>query len=219
MELIKILSKYKNKNIKEVLLSVYNSIKYKSCEFYKLPIVTNGICKIKKDKSGKLIIKKRLRLNGEISALCKNKSSIDIRRDAKLTIDGVVDLGAGTNIVVNEIATISIGNNTYIAGDSKIYANKSINIGNDCALSWGLTIIDSDFHSIIYNTVKNNVVCEPINIGNHVWVGCNVTILKGVNIGDNSIIAAGSIVNKDVPKNCLVAGNPARIIKQDISWN
>ncbi len=82
-----------------------------------------------------------------------------------------------------------------------------------------MTIIDTDFHRIIDSTLKNNIICESINIGNHVWIGCNVTILKGVNIGDNSIIAAGSIVNKDVPKNCLAGGNPARIIKKDISWN
>lgn len=218
MELIKILRKYKKKSIKEILLSIYNSVKYKSYECYKLPIVTNGICKIRKHKSGKLIIKKRLRLNGEISALCKNKSSITIRKDAELVINGVVDLGAGTNLVVNEGAIISIGDKSYIAGDSKIYSNKSINIGSNCALSWGMTIIDTDFYKAIDTTAKNNIICESINIGNHVWIGCNVTILKGVNIGDNSIIAAGSIVNKDIPKNCLVGGNPAKIIKKDINW-
>lgn len=120
---------------------------------------------------------------------------------------------------MNKRATISIGNNSYIAGDSKIYANKSISIVNDCALSWGTTIIDSDFHRIIDSTLKNSSICESVNIGNHVWIGCNVTILKGVNTGDNSVIASGSIVNKDVPENCLAGGNPARIIKKDIIWN
>ncbi len=55
-------------------------------------------------------------------------------------------------------------------------------------------------------------------IGNHVWIGENALILKGVKIGDNSIVGAGSVVTKDVPNNSIVAGNPARIIKNNINW-
>ncbi|SHK18148.1 transferase hexapeptide (six repeat-containing protein) [Tepidibacter formicigenes DSM 15518] len=212
-----ILSKYKNKTLKEIILSIYNSIRFKLRYFYKLPIVSNGICKIKKHKTGKLIIKNRLRLNGEISSLCINKSSIHIRKNASLIINGTVDLGSGTNLIVDNGASICIGDNSYIAGDSKIYARNKITIGRNCALSWGLTIIDTDFHDIIHNDNINNLSCE-VNIGNHVWIGCNVSILKGVSIGENAIVAAGSVVTKNVPANCLVGGNPARIIKKGVMW-
>jgi acetyltransferase-like isoleucine patch superfamily enzyme len=59
---------------------------------------------------------------------------------------------------------------------------------------------------------------QPIIIGNHVWVGMNATILKGVTIGDGAIIAAGSIVTKDVKANTLVGGVPARILKENVEW-
>lgn len=55
---------------------------------------------------------------------------------------------------------------------------------------------------------------KPVNIGNNVWIGGNATILPGVTIGDNSVIGAGSVVTKDVPANCVFAGNPAKLIKQ-----
>lgn len=58
----------------------------------------------------------------------------------------------------------------------------------------------------------------PIHIGNHVWIGARATILKGVTIGDGAVVAAGAVVNKDVPPNTLVGGVPARIIKENISW-
>jgi acetyltransferase-like isoleucine patch superfamily enzyme len=60
---------------------------------------------------------------------------------------------------------------------------------------------------------------EPIKIGNHVWIGMNSTILKGVTLGDNSIVAAGSVVTKSFPNNVLIAGVPAKIIKENINWN
>ena len=57
-----------------------------------------------------------------------------------------------------------------------------------------------------------------MNIGNHVWIGAKAMIMKGVNIGDGAIIAAGAVVTKDVPARCLVAGVPAKVIKTDIEW-
>ena len=73
--------------------------------------------------------------------------------------------------------------------------------------------MDCDAHRI---DGKLNVF--PVIIGNHVWIGTRVTILKGVSVGEGFIIGAGSIVTHDVPAHCMVAGNPARVIKIDVSW-
>lgn len=76
-------------------------------------------------------------------------------------------------------------------------------------------IRDSDNHDILRN---GYVKSKPIKIGNHVWIGLRAIILKGVTIGNDSIIGAGAVVTKDVPPNCLVVGTPAKIIRRNINW-
>lgn len=78
-----------------------------------------------------------------------------------------------------------------------------------------IIIRDSHDHVIIR---EGYVKSAPIVIGNNVWIGMGSMILSGVHIGDGSVIAAGSIVNKDVPEHSLVGGNPARIIRRNIVW-
>jgi acetyltransferase-like isoleucine patch superfamily enzyme len=142
---------------------------------------------------------------------------INISHNGKLFINGRVALGQGTRILIANNAEIYIGNNTYITGLSKLICHKRITIGSNCAISWNVQIMDTDFHYIIENGEKR-INSKPIIIGDHVWIGSNVSILKGVNIGSNSVIAANSVVTRDVPACCLVAGNPAKVIKNNISW-
>lgn len=84
-------------------------------------------------------------------------------------------------------------------------------------ISDDVRIQDSDNHYVVENG-KNKSNTQPIIIGNHVWIGKNVLILKGVHIGDGVIVAAGSVVIRDVPPNSLLAGNPARVVKKDAMW-
>ncbi len=105
----------------------------------------------------------------------------------------------------------------YIGDNCKIHVYKQLIIGSNTIISWNVSIMDGDGHSLIYGD-KNNTPMSII-IGNNVWIGNNAIILKGVNIGDNSVIAAGSVVTQSVPSCSLVAGNPAKIIRQGIDWN
>ena len=116
----------------------------------------------------------------------------------------------------NKNSFISIGDNTFLNNNLIIICDKSyINIGNDVLIGYNVEIVDSDFHEI--NPSKRNSgnhPCIGVNIGNNVFIGANVKILKGVNIGCNSVIAAGSIVTKSFDSNTLIAGNPAIQIKK-----
>ena len=103
----------------------------------------------------------------------------------------------------------------YINRYAKIRCYSTITIGHDVAISENVTIWDSDTHLIVG---KEDVMTQPITIGNHVWIGANVTILKGVTIGDGAIIAAGAVVTKNIAPNCLAAGIPAKIIKENVAW-
>lgn len=108
---------------------------------------------------------------------------------------------------------INIGDRTYINRRTEIKCQKEVDIGSDCAISWDVSIMDTDYHSIGEQSRIESVV-----IGNHVWIGCNSIILKGVTIGNGAVIAAGSVVCSDVPAKALVGGVPARIIKKDVEW-
>lgn len=78
-------------------------------------------------------------------------------------------------------------------------------------------IRDSDSHYLAYPGYEKKEKA-PIIIEDHVWIGLGVTILKGVTIGEGCVIAAGSVVTKSFPPRCLIGGNPARIIRENISW-
>lgn len=90
-------------------------------------------------------------------------------------------------------------------------------IGDGCVIAMGTVIRDNDGGNHHLST-SGYVNAKPVSIGNHVWIGENSMVLKGVTIGDGAVVAAASVVTKDVPPHCLVAGTPARVIRQDIDW-
>ncbi|HNF29019.1 MAG TPA: acyltransferase, partial [Chitinophagaceae bacterium] len=89
--------------------------------------------------------------------------------------------------------------------------------GSNCAISWNVQIMDTDIHTLVVNGQPKEST-KKIKIGNNVWIGSNVIILKGAEIGNNVVIAAGSIVSGNIPDNVLIAGVPAKIVKEQISW-
>lgn len=207
-----------------IIKTIWYSLKYGKKSF-KIPIVASIVTKIKLKKGAEIIQEKdRLVLGfyfttiGEVGQIKYDKTIIHLNRDSKLILKGQVNLGSGVRVIAGKNAKVTIGSNTAITANSKIFCKNEINIGNNCAISWDVTIMDTDFHSIVENGWEKEKE-SPVNIGNHVWIGCGAKILKGVTIGDNSVVAANAIVVKDVPPNTIVAGNPAKVIKKNINWN
>lgn len=120
---------------------------------------------------------------------------------------------SGSTCVIFEGGSLTLGDHVNFNNDCEIYCSTKIDIGNDTIFSNGVVIRDSDIHQI-----EGSVNTSPIKIGNHCWIGERAIILKGVTIGDGSVIGAGTIVTKDVPPNCLVVGNPAKVIKNNVVW-
>ncbi|THF73696.1 acyltransferase [Cohnella fermenti] len=110
-------------------------------------------------------------------------------------------------------AVLEIGDYTFLNRRSEIMCKQHVRIGSHCAISWDVTITDTDYH-----TLDGTETTKPVIIGDHVWIGCRATILKGVTIGAGAVVAAGAVVSKDVPARTLVAGVPARPIRRDVSW-
>jgi acetyltransferase-like isoleucine patch superfamily enzyme len=143
------------------------------------------------------------------------KIRVNHKKNSKIILGEKVVLYKNMNFYLDaEGASVIIGSKTYINRRTEIMCKEKVEIGENCAISWDVTITDTDYHSI-----NNNKSTSPVFIEDKVWIGCKSTILKGVRIGKGSVVAANSVVTKDVPPNCLVAGVPARIIQRDIQWS
>jgi acetyltransferase-like isoleucine patch superfamily enzyme len=150
-----------------------------------------------------------------------SESTIEIGENSVICSDPeMTALGVNHPVVLRTLAqgaVIVIGNNTGISGGS-ICAAIRVEIGNECLLGANVTITDTDFHPIKplgrrHNNNPHEIGSEPVVIEDNVFIGAGVVILKGVRVGRNSVIGAGSVVTKNVPANTIVAGNPARILK------
>lgn len=193
--------------ISNMIKTLYFSLLYKS------RIRIHGRTWIKKHKTAKINNKGVLALG--VNSLGFNGRSTLLRfdKDSTLNINGNFSLYYGCDVILFEGAELSVGN-SFINSDAKIRCHKSITIGNDCAISHDFTVMDSNAH---YLDGDNKT--KPVIIEDHVWIGTRVTILSGVKVGKGAVIAAGSVVTKDVPAGSLVGGNPARIIKENVEWN
>lgn len=133
---------------------------------------------------------------------------------SKWDVHNTINIHSGSRISISKDAHLITGGG-FINNNFNLSCFKKIEIGEGTIISENVCIRDSDNHTI--NGDFDNVA-KPIKIGNNVWIGLNVVILKGVTINDGCVIAAGSVVNKNVPPNCLAAGIPAKVIKTNVFW-
>ncbi len=107
---------------------------------------------------------------------------------------------------------ISIGRNVFVNQNCTFYDLGGLDIADDVMIGPNVSIITSG-HPIEPSKRHSGVIAKPIVIERNVWIAAGATIIGGVTVGENSVVAAGSVVTKDVPPNTLVGGNPARVIR------
>lgn len=197
------------------LLKCKKILSYKESKKSKGVIHINKNTEFIKDKTANIKVDTRLGIGRVIGYTGNLKTTFIMEKNSKILVKGKFYFYTGCKVVVRENAELILGNGSFINVDSKIYCKEKIEIGTNTFIGEEVIIRDTDEHNIIRKKYKNTL---PIKIGNHVWIGMRSMILKGVTVGDNTIIAAGSIVTKDIPSNCLAAGNPAKVIKHNISW-
>lgn len=176
-------------------------------------------------------------LNKVVGLLVRRRTNFSIGRSTKIRWSALHSLRGGTvrvgerTIVNCRIAfdspdgQIDIGDRCYI-GASLLVCHTSIKIESDAIISWGVTVVDHDSHALDWSQRSTDVIdwhenkkdwrhvkIRPVHIEEKVWIGFGASILKGVRIGAFSVVAAGSVVTKDVPPYSLVAGNPARVVR------
>lgn len=150
-----------------------------------------------------------------------NKLKIDINgNNNQVTIAEHVKF-SGQLLIVGNHLHIHIGARTTAIDCYILARDKSVTIGQECMISRGIEIRATDVHKVYdidSNARLNDARCDVI-LGDHIWIAANVTISKNVFIASGCIIAAGAFVNKSVDTlNCMVAGTPAKIIRQNVRW-
>ncbi len=163
---------------------------------------------------------------GKNSYIENDKTFDDIKDTSKIIIGDNVKIYGYTKFLLGTRGKISVGDNSIIAG-AILISNKEIVIGNNVIISYYVSIMDSDFHSIDpkirkketyemapptnHAFLREDIVEAKVTIEDNVKIGANCIILKGVTIGKGSEIFAGSVIAKNIPENSYVEGNPAKI--------
>lgn len=185
------------------------------CHTLNFPILLYPDVHFRIGSNAKIIHNKgRLRLGCRWDIGRFKQSEFKICDNGTLEINGNFRIYTGCSIDITPGAKLSLVSGRINNG-ARIVVFKEITIGKDVRVSENVSMRDSDNHSFEGMTKPKT---SPIWIGNHVWIGINATILKGVTIGDGAVVAANSLVNKDVPPNTLVGGVPARIIRENVKW-
>ena len=151
-------------------------------------------------------------------------SRVQLKNGCLVTIDEYTQVD-GVLVCERENASISIGKRVFMNGS--LLAAQRIDIGDDVLIAWGVTVVDHNSHSISFSQRAEDVVnwrvgkkdwthvkIAPVKIHSKAWIGFNSIILKGVTIGEGAVVGAASVVTKDVPAWTVVAGNPARVIRE-----
>lgn len=140
-----------------------------------------------------------------------------------VNVGNTVTIGGNVTFIASykarENPTISIGNNVYLGYETVISCAEKITIGNDVRIAEGCKIFDNNNHPLDPEARKNNdpvtdADIARVRIEDESWLGAHSTILKGVTVGKGAIVATGSVVTRDVPPCTIVAGNPAKVVKQ-----
>jgi acetyltransferase-like isoleucine patch superfamily enzyme len=160
----------------------------------------------------KLHFGRRLQTEG-ICFICPHVT-FEIGRQATLRIGRWAWIGHGSKIRVHE-GEVSIGAKTVIGQDCTISAYQHVAIGRECIIADRVMLIDFD-HGVteVERPIRlQGIYKRDVRVGHNVWIGYGACILRGVSVGDNSVIGTSTVVTKEVPENAVVAGTPARVIR------
>lgn len=169
-----------------------------------------GRAQIECDKSSQIAIKRLFSFGKNMFI---SPSALIMKENSSLEVDHFV-IGSGSNVFIGNGAKLKLGSG-YIDRKAVIYCYQDVSIGQDVMIAEDVMIRDSNNHTIAY---EGYVKDAPVVICDKVWIGARATILCGVTIGEGSVVAAGSVVTKDVPAHCLVGGVPTKILKTNIEW-
>lgn len=205
-----------------IFKTIYANLRYFKLNIaFKFPIIIFRDTNIKHLKRGNIVLVSKpsfgMLLIGIPSVeFYTGRTVFDV--DGKLFLSGRTLIGSGSYVLIGNEGCLRILGDFEIKATGKLMITSSVTIGNNCLFSWNVTLMDTDWHKI-YNLDNQQYLNppKPIKIDNNVWVGCNVTILKGVIIPQNTVIAANSLITKSITiSNSIITSN--NVLKNNIYW-
>lgn len=163
-------------------------------------------------KNNKILVQHPIKISNTRIVIKGDNNTLHVKDGAKINGSFLEIVGDDCSIVIGKNSII--GDGCYLSAKEK---NITLTIGDECMLSRNAKLMTSDGHPIyqenkIINSAKN------ITIGDKVWIADDVTILKGVEIGSNSVVGIGSVLTKSISASSIAVGNPAKVVKEGINW-
>jgi acetyltransferase-like isoleucine patch superfamily enzyme len=197
-------------------VSILRSL-YLSIRFGGRIIVLRGT-RLRLDRGARIVVPRGCRVVIGKHHAAGAPASLDMRRNARLTFrgSGRVSIARSARMLILEDAHLEIGSETVINFNATITCFKHIMISSGCAISWNTNIFDGNMHELIVDGIPRPRT-QTVRIGRGAWIGSGATVLAA-SVGDGAVVGAGSVVVSDVPDAVAVAGNPARLIRKNVSW-
>lgn len=190
----------------------------------KLPVWVSRHCRIRKAAGSVRITAPirmgMIRIGYDGVGIFDNRRSRSIwKNSGEVIFRGRASLGHGARISVEKEGRLIFGDHFTLTAESAIAYAKNISFGDGCLLSWDILIMDTDWHRLKEGDRVTNPPAAVV-IGNHVWIGCRTTLLKGTSVADGCMIAAGSVLpgTHIEESHSLVGGVPAKVIKPGVDW-
>lgn len=154
---------------------------------------------------------------GDVGHYDRKRSRTIWQVSGEVDFKGRASIGHGSKISVR--GRLELGDKFNITAESTIVCAKEIRFGNDCLVSWDVLVMDTDEHPIYTKEGERINEDRPIVVGDHVWIGCKCMLLKGAELPNHTILAAGTALRSTFRgEEQIIGGNPPSILKRDVSW-
>lgn len=221
----------RRKGYREILANLKNTVYFNFkflpfCEAVHLPVIVYRNVRIKRCSRGKAVIVdkasyRKIRLGFPcLRDRDAREERMVLALDGKLVFQGEAFLAGGMKLNIEENGMVTFGRSFFSSGPCEIVCEREIEFGDDCAVSWDTLFMDTDSHTVWDSKKERKNHDRGIKVGEHCWIGCRATVFKGVHIPDNCMVAGCSVITKSFEKeNCMIGGNPCRILREDIEWD
>lgn len=193
----------------------------------RLPLIVDYRTRIKGICRDSIILPDNIRMGmvkigwgyGSLGTICNNRNMLIINDKGKIYFNGAAQFALGVTLRCDHNGIIEIGNRFRANQNFTCFSNTRVSFGDDIVAGWNVNVRDGDGHYIFDENSNITNSNEEIVIGNHVWLASHCDILKGVVIPDDCIVGFRALVTrKFTESNCILAGVPAKIVKQKINW-